>query len=1172
MRTDVRHGLNTRAHGLRGHAPVLLRVPTLALALTIAGTVAAAQAPPSGTATASDPAAHSTRQQNAQPTPLDRLLHDGYAAYDKGDYRASRDLLQKGLQRAEALRDNRRIASFLRSLGGVQGTLGDYDGALRSLNSSLAIRLRVGTPAEVASTLNGRGTVYEDLGRLKAALAAFHQAFLIYKRLRYEADIAEELNNLGTAYDSLDRPQLAIDCYNRALKIDRKLHRERDIGETLDNLGAAYYGLRQTQVAFGYFTQALAIAKTVGSKEDISEALHNLGTFYTGAHQPQAALGYFDQELVSCRQIGNDLKTADGLNGLGSAYNGAGEFQRAIDCFREALGLYEKVGNDLRTAAALNNVGGECYKLGRYPDAIEYLKDALALDRKVGNERGAAEVLDNLGAATSAHGQFQDALIYHAQVLEAFHTVKDDEDTARELFNTGEVYDRLGQFDAATLYFKRARARYQAMADDTGTAACLNGLGAASYGLWQLSAAACYLRQALEIRLRIADDQAVAATRNDLGAVYLSTGNIQRARREFNQALAIDQRIGNDENAADVLNNLGTLSLRVGQLRQAMDYFSSAAALNAKGGNDQEIAQNLANVAAACVRMGQLDRAEVNFADACRHFESAERQIGDAAQVGAFQQTAPHLYAAYASERVQKHLPYDAVVLADSGRARGLARQSAESTTSLSGIFTPVDARRWAEAQEEEATATGLLAASRQRIEAGSLFMGGQERRLAQTQLAAIQERADQALGSLQILRGELYGRYQRFREIKGAQPITADQLKQLAAQNPDTLYLHYDIVDEDSTLLFALSAKDSLHAITLPAGDRELAALAARWRSALTAVPRIDSPDTPLSQAPALRSRILQEPHDARALFNILLLPLQKAGVLLPGRYKHLVIVADGPLLDIPFAALIDPHGHRLIDHFALSTTASLGFLVWPQEERPATGSLFFAADPTGAKGEKLANKSSILRLLGGRFNSLPGARLAAEQIAGLFPGSFGLAGPRARKRDVMQQMGRCALLLFATHGWLDEANGLQSWLLLAPDKGADQDEGLLHAHEILTLPLAARLAVLMACQSGLGQVSGGEGLEGLVWAFWAAGCPAVVASEWEVEQEATSRLMVAFCRNLRAGQRKDDALRTAMLALRKQKAWQSPYYWAPVAVYGDTTPLPAQLTGGAVPVSMRQ
>jgi CHAT domain-containing protein len=65
---------------------------------------------------------------------------------------------------------------------------------------------------------------------------------------------------------------------------------------------------------------------------------------------------------------------------------------------------------------------------------------------------------------------------------------------------------------------------------------------------------------------------------------------------------------------------------------------------------------------------------------------------------------------------------------------------------------------------------------------------------------------------------------------------------------------------------------------------------------------------------------------------------------------------------------------------------------------------------------------------------------------------------------------------------------------------KPSQGDDGLLDAGEIMRLRLHAEMAVLSACETGRGQVSSGEGLIGLSWAFFVAGIP-TVASQWKID-----------------------------------------------------------------------
>jgi CHAT domain-containing protein len=129
--------------------------------------------------------------------------------------------------------------------------------------------------------------------------------------------------------------------------------------------------------------------------------------------------------------------------------------------------------------------------------------------------------------------------------------------------------------------------------------------------------------------------------------------------------------------------------------------------------------------------------------------------------------------------------------------------------------------------------------------------------------------------------------------------------------------------------------------------------------------------------------------------------------------------------------------------------------------------------------------------------------------------------------------------------------------------------DDGILTALEVAELDLSGvELAVLSACETGLGEVAGGEGLLGLQRAFQVAGAHSVVASLWKVGDEPTRLLMARFYENLwRKGQRPAQALREAQLSMlggdlgrgltREPEGPKSdrlpPYYWAAFVLSTD-------------------
>jgi CHAT domain-containing protein len=190
-----------------------------------------------------------------------------------------------------------------------------------------------------------------------------------------------------------------------------------------------------------------------------------------------------------------------------------------------------------------------------------------------------------------------------------------------------------------------------------------------------------------------------------------------------------------------------------------------------------------------------------------------------------------------------------------------------------------------------------------------------------------------------------------------------------------------------------------------------------------------------------------------------------------------------------------------------------------------------------------------------GASLQPLPDAEKEARRLARLYGQARTrlYVGDRAREDRIKAGAGAARTLHFATHGILDDRSPLYSHLLLASSEGRRDEDGLLEAWEMMTLRLDAELAVLSACETARGRVSAGEGMIGMTWALFVAGCPTTVASQWKVESRSTSRLMVGFHRKLRAGRGKAAALREAQLALLREQSYRHPFYWAGFALYGD-------------------
>jgi len=127
-----------------------------------------------------------------------------------------------------------------------------------------------------------------------------------------------------------------------------------------------------------------------------------------------------------------------------------------------------------------------------------------------------------------------------------------------------------------------------------------------------------------------------------------------------------------------------------------------------------------------------------------------------------------------------------------------------------------------------------------------------------------------------------------------------------------------------------------------------------------------------------------------------------------------------------------------------------------------------------------------------------------------------------------------------------------MYSQVVLSQPEGDISEDGMLEAWEIMKLDLKADLVVLSACETARGRIGSGEGMIGLTWAFFVAGVPTTVASQWSVDAASTTELMVEFHRNLERHKGKAESLRQAMLKLLKSKEYSRPFYWAGFVLVG--------------------
>ena len=151
--------------------------------------------------------------------------------------------------------------------------------------------------------------------------------------------------------------------------------------------------------------------------------------------------------------------------------------------------------------------------------------------------------------------------------------------------------------------------------------------------------------------------------------------------------------------------------------------------------------------------------------------------------------------------------------------------------------------------------------------------------------------------------------------------------------------------------------------------------------------------------------------------------------------------------------------------------------------------------------------------------------------------------ASPAAFRGAKPEQFSR---IHFTTHAVANTESPMDSAVILSGPDTAFK----LYARDVAEMPLTADLVTVSACRSAGDRAYTGEGLVGFAWAFLRAGSRRVVAGLWDVDDRSTAALMSAFYGRLAAGEPAPAALRSAKLALLRERKMR-PYYWAPLQMF---------------------
>src|SRR5215510_3773934 len=896
--------------------------------------------------------------------------------------------------------------------------------------------------------------------------------------------------------------------------------------------GLSYQQRRSWADAEKYFNQALALCEQSSSQDlNVATLLNDLGNVARTRGDIAGAEKNYQKALAILQQLAPDSRmAAANLHGLGWVAFERGDVAEAEKYYLQALAIREKlVPQSLELAGTLNNLGNVTQEKGELDRAEEYQRRSLEIKQAlVPDSLAVATTLNNLGIIEYNRGDLQSAEQYQRKALEIRERLAPEgPDLINSFGNLGQLAEARDDLSTAKNFYRRAQVIAEKLAPGSlDLARIYESVANVAFHELNFSEAESFYRQAFTIKQeRAPGGLDMAFTLHNLGSLFAKTRRYAKAEDYYLQSLAITQKLApNSTLVTQSFLDLGELASVRRMTASATEYFLKARAITERiAPQSSAHADALAGLATQMRRQRQFQDSLRLYQGALDALESQLAHLGGSEQVRAeFRAKRAEYYRDFIDLLMQQGKVRAAFQIFERLRGRSLLEMLAEAHLDLrSGVDAKLVAR-------ERSLGQALSRLSNRRIQ---LLTEAKE----DAQVAVLQKEIDNALIQYQEVRNEIRRSSPRYADLTQPRPLGVSEVQQLL--DSDTLLLEYSLGAQRS-YLWAITS-NQLTTFTLPkrAVIEQLARGFYKLVSARGSVPN---------------ERAAQLQSTATALSNTVLGPATKKLA-----RKRLVIVSDGALQYIPFAALPVPNSSQasaqrepLVVQHEIISLPSASVLAALREEgaepRSNTRTVSVIADPVfdredgrvrAADGSKpvrprltstqssslgvelLTRSAADAGLLRGKellLPRLPFSRREALAIMSVTPSGQGRAAldfEASRLTAMSQELKQYRIVHFATHGLVDSERPAFSGLVLSlVDRDGNAQDGFLSLQDIYNLDLPVELVVLSACETALGKEVDGEGLLGLTRGFMHAGAPRVMASLWNINDVATAELMAKF------------------------------------------------------------
>ncbi|AMQ55798.1 tetratricopeptide repeat-containing sensor histidine kinase [Algoriphagus sanaruensis] len=280
----------------------------------------------------------------------------------------------QGLELAQKIGDQSKIAQAYSDLGNAYNQLGEFDLAKNAYRTALQIRTALGDSTGMAGSKSNLASIHQRLYQTDSAMAYYVEALSYYEKVGNDRYVNFIKNNLGVLHEDLRNYPKALEFYEEVAEYREKNEMIQDLAMLYNNMGNIYKNTKSYDRSEEYLKKALKNGLQVGDSLVISVTYLNLASMYNAADRPDEAILAAETGIKIAEKVNSKYDQAMMQYALGNSYSKKKQYLKAKSAFQSAISVLEKLNaQDEVSSIQLRMI--PIFAALNMPDSAQYYTD-----------------------------------------------------------------------------------------------------------------------------------------------------------------------------------------------------------------------------------------------------------------------------------------------------------------------------------------------------------------------------------------------------------------------------------------------------------------------------------------------------------------------------------------------------------------------------------------------------------------------------------------------------------------------------------------------------------------------------------------------------------------------------------------------------------------------------